>query len=118
MKYFKDYEVACKCGCGQQIENYELCRMIDDARLLANVPFEVTSWNRCHTHNKDIGSTPTSGHVKGEAIDITFTDIHNLGIKMKHLYAVGFNRIGINYEKKFIHVDVSLNKQSDVLFNY
>ena len=118
MKYFKDSEVSCNCGCGQSIYNTELCEKMDSARWLAGIPFRITSWNRCREWNHEQGGSSTSGHLVGEAVDIKYDDSHELYVILKGLYGAEFRRIGINHSKKFIHVDVTFDKIQDVIFTY
>ena len=118
MKYFKDYEIACKCGCGQQVMNEELWEKINEARRLAGIPFRISSWNRCSKRNHKAGGTATSSHLTGEAIDIKYSDSHELFVILKALYGAEFRRVGINHTEKFIHVDVSSTKIQDVVFTY
>lgn len=116
-KYFTVEEQMCKC-CGAVRVDDKLMNMLTKARELAGIPFPVTSWYRCVNHNKKVGGSPTSSHMKGLAVDIAFTDSHDLGLKVKSLYAAGFNRVGINYDSKFVHVDIDEAKAKDVLFKY
>lgn len=118
MIYFKDYEITCKCGCGQLIVNKELFERLSRARELANIPFNVTSWNRCKFHNRMVGGSKTSGHLDGEAVDISFKDNHEKFIMTKALFDSGFKRIGTNEAKKFLHIDVTEYKAQETLFSY
>ena len=71
MIYFKDYEVTCKCGCGYNYEDPELCYKLEKARHESGVRFTISSWCRCAPHNEKEGGSSTSSHVQGEAVDIT-----------------------------------------------
>jgi hypothetical protein len=44
-------------------------KKLDDVRELLNTPIIVTSGYRCLKVNRGIGSSDTSQHVKGEAVD-------------------------------------------------
>jgi hypothetical protein len=45
--------------------------LLDPARELWGAPLAVNSGFRCPALNKAVGGTPTSGHLRGEAADIT-----------------------------------------------
>ena len=119
MKYFK-YGTAdkleCGCGCGMRLDNSFL-EMVDDARELAGVPFSVNSGARCLEYNRSIGSKDTSTHTIGKAVDIAYTDELHLARIVHALSRVGFTRIGVNAQKKFIHVDKDPFKP-DAVFGY
>lgn len=116
-KFFTQEEFDCKCGCGATAEK-ELIHKLDFSRFVAGVPFIITSGMRCLNHNRNIGSKDTSSHVKGLACDIRFTNSREKFRIIKGLMQAGFNRIGINEDKKFIHVDIDKDKSKDVLFKY
>lgn len=116
MKWFKNDDFKCKCGCGLDVVE-ELKELVDEARDIAGVPFIITSGARCLNHNKSIGSNDTSSHIKGLAVDIKYTDDLYL-VRMVHaLSRVGITRFGVNKEKKFIHVDIDKDKPNAV-FGY
>ena len=105
MKYFKKQEFFCKCGCGLNIENIDqtLIYQLNLARKFAGVPFVINSSIRCIKHNRRVGGSPTSSHLKGFAVDIR---TKNKYVKKRVLFGLkqaGFCRIGIY--KTFIHAD-------------
>lgn len=118
MKYFSDEEQSCNCGCNLKIYNPTLNDMIVQARRIANIPFEVTSWTRCEYWNRKVGGSPTSSHIEGKAIDIKFKNNVDLFNIVSALMKVGFVRVGINYDSKFVHCDISMDKTQKVLFTY
>ena len=118
MVYFKDYEMECKCGCGQLYTNKELLERLNRARELADIPFIISSWNRCSKHNHKCGGSSTSGHLRGEAVDIIYKNSVELFSIQKSLFDAGFTRMGINHTSKFIHVDVTPEKLQGVVFTY
>ena len=77
--------------------------MLDEARDIAQVPFRITSGVRSISHNKAVGGTENSSHLRGKAADIACTDSYDRFRIVAALLAVGFNRIGIG--ETFIHVD-------------
>lgn len=117
-KYFTDKDFSCHCGCGLTITDDNFIRLLDKAREQAGIPFVITSGARCLEHNEKVGGSITSSHINGLAVDIAFKDSHSCFLILKSLYDVGFRRLGINFNKSFIHVDVDEGKVQDVLFKY
>jgi hypothetical protein len=68
-KYLSLSEVACKCGCGQ-IPQKVMLDKFDQIREAYGKPIHITSGFRCEKHNKKIGGSKNSNHVKGLAIDV------------------------------------------------
>ena len=123
LRYFHADEFKCKCStnngdsCGMDI-SLELKALIDNARDMAGIPFKITSGARCEAYNKSIGASKTSSHTKGLAVDIKASTSHNRYVIMDALKEVGIDRIGINFDRGFIHCDISKDKPSKVLFGY
>lgn len=106
---FDPVEVTCKCGCGFHHTDIMLLRKLVAARYIAAQPFVINSWCRCKEHNKAVGGTKNSAHLKGEAVDIAAPDNNRRFWIVKALIAAGFNRIGIGED--FVHVDVGSEGQ-------
>lgn len=117
MSYFTDKELSCKCGCGMIVEK-SLMEKLNKARELAGVSFVITSGARCKDHNRKVGGTPNSAHVRGMAADIAYTSSKVKFAILKGLFAAGFNRIGDNPKKSFIHCDIDATLPQDVFFDY
>ena len=114
--YFKDSELQCTCGCNKNNFQTETKMMLNVARERAGIPFIVNSACRCDFHNKLVGGSPTSSHLKGVAVDIrVINSNHRLIIASALLYA-GFKRIGI--ANGFIHADNDTRKTQEVLWTY
>jgi uncharacterized protein YcbK (DUF882 family) len=117
-KNFTTDEFACKCGCGYDTPNPELIRMLQAARDLYGKPMHITSGCRCIKHNAVSGGTPNSAHIQGMAADIaTPTGAMRYQI-IKALMAAGFERIGINFSKRFVHADIDGTKPMPTIFSY
>ncbi len=111
-KHFIKEEFACRCGCGLDDISPLLVKMLEDARERAGIPFTVTSGCRCESHNKIVGGSPTSNHLKGEAVDISAgTGLKKYEIT-KALLDSGFVRVGVG--KVFIHTDISKEKGKSI----
>lgn len=116
MPYFVLEEFDCKCGCGLNNIDLDLVSLLEEARELACIPFNINSGCRCGRHNRRVGGSPTSSHLRGMATDIKATSSKARFAIMQALFMVGFSRIGIH--KRFIHVDIDRKKPSVVLFLY
>ena len=117
-KNFDSSEFACKCGCGYDTPDPELIRMLQTARNLYGKSMIISSGCRCIKHNRTVGGATNSAHITGKAADIlTPTGIDRYLI-IKALIQAGFERLGINFNKKFIHVDVDYSKPSPTIFSY
>jgi len=114
VKYFKKSEFTCKCGCGLNNIDYSLVQKLDFARELAGIPFVLHSACRCPKHNKDVGGSVTSSHLRGYAVDIDVIDSYHRFKILVALLGVGFNRLGIY--SNFIHADIDLDKSQNVIW--
>ena len=106
-KNFSSDEFACKC-CGRQNINENLVFQLQKIRGIVKKPIIITSGYRCPAHNKKIGGSPKSQHLKGNAADIV---IKGYSVKQMYetaltLYKKGIGGIGIYPEQGFIHLDV------------
>jgi len=90
--------------------------MLDTARDIAGITFNINSGFRCPRHNKEVGGSPTSSHLKGLAADIKADTSRKRYLVVKALIQTGFNRIGIG--KNFIHVDLDLDKTDNLMWTY
>lgn len=96
-------------------------RLIDklnEARRIAGVPFVITSGARCVTHNRKVGGTPNSSHIRGLAVDIACPSSQARFAILKGLYLAGFTRIGFNQDKSFFHCDIDDSLPQNVFFDY
>lgn len=117
-KHFSDYELSCHCGCGFKVTDDLFLKRLEYAREMAMIPFVITSSARCDKHNKSVGGVKDSSHTKGCAVDISFKNSGQCFLIVSSLLRAGFKRIGINFEKNFVHCDVDEDKPQDVLFKY
>ena len=71
IKYFKQSEFACKCGCGVSEMNETLIRVADRTREHFGSPMIVSSGRRCASHNARVGGVSSSRHIAnpGKAMD-------------------------------------------------
>lgn len=116
MKFFKEEEFRCKCGCGRAEMMPSTLDKLDKAREIANTPFKITSGFRCKGHNEAVGGKSEGAHTSGYAIDIAASTSPSRYAIMKALLEVGFTRIGIG--SNFIHADDDPSKPSEVMWEY
>ena len=108
----KQSEIACKCGCGKNDIAPLLPHLFQKARDMFGKPILITSGCRCEKNNKLAGGKPDSGHLRGLALDLTCKDPNEFNLAhLNHcLTKAGFERIGLNEAKRFIHVDIDTSK--------
>lgn len=116
MRYFElsEFDSPDAIGSGAYMNNGFL-NMLDRARGIADIPFIVTSGYRTHSHNKSVGGSPTSSHMKGIAVDLAYSDVEDSIRMIRALGIVGFDRIGVG--SGFIHVD-SDNDKPEAYWTY
>ena len=112
-KYFHAWEIPCRCGCGLCTCRTKLIYIANTARTLAGIPFPVTSWNRCPTHNTNIGGMECSSHVTGYAMDIGISNSFDRMVIVAALIAAGAPRIKLRPDH--IHFDIDPIKVWGVL---
>lgn len=106
---FSSEEFECKCGCGFDEVDKELVDVLQSLREALEEPITITSACRCPEHNKAVGGSPRSQHLKGTAADIivkgcTPAFIYNY---LDNLYP---DKYGIGKYKSFTHLDVRSKK--------
>ena len=85
IKYFRLEEFRCKCkkactGYPAKL-NSNLLINLDNLRVHYKEPINLSCGLRCKVHNKEVGGSSTSGHLKGNAADIY---IKNYSNTLKH----------------------------------
>ena len=83
-------------------------QMLDDARGIAGIAFNITSGYRTKEYNKDLlkrgyKASKNSSHLVGKAADISVQSGSERYIIINALIKAGFKRIGV--AKTFIHCD-------------
>lgn len=114
--YFTDNELKCKCGCNQAILAPGFRKHLNELRRQFGKPMIITSGCRCRKHNKNVGGSEDSFHLMGKtahkdcgtcAVDINikgYTEFEADQLKIL-AFALGWT-VGIDYENKFIHIDL------------
>lgn len=111
--YFKKDEFKCR-HCGEnKFDAMYVFKFLNGLRNSVGKPIIITSGYRCPVHNKEIGGSPHSTHVKGIAVDFYIKGVDwnaqkaivvNAWIKYILLKGIPL-RLGIYEDKKFFHID-------------
>ncbi len=109
MKYFKqeEFDSPDSKGSGILMSTIFLDKL-DKARGIYNAPIIINSGYRTIAHNKAVGGSPTSSHLKGLAADLRCTSSLDRYRLISALLAVGIYRFGI--DSTFIHCDIDSSK--------
>jgi zinc D-Ala-D-Ala carboxypeptidase len=114
-KNFSRPEFECPCGCGYDQIEFALVESLQKVRDNFG-PMTINSGCRCGPHNRSVGGSPQSSHLRGLAADIRSANSLSRFNLIRSLLAVGFKRIGIGQE--FIHVDQDLSKPQSLIWLY
>lgn len=120
MKYFKitEFDSPDLEDSGKNMDKVFL-KLLDKARDRAGIPFKILSGYRTKEHNLKVGGRVGSSHCKGLAVDIFLPKgSRERFLIINSLLEVGFNRLGIAFNKGFIHVDMDRSKDENVIWTY
>ena len=109
IKYFKVREFACKDGSDFILLSPELLDVLYRIRLHFNAPVMITSGFRTESHNKKVGGTRDSKHVKGIAADIVVKGVSPSKVAA-YADLLMPDKGGIGEYRTFVHVDVRHEK--------
>ena len=107
----------CKCGCRGNLIDPRVVTMhqaIEEECLMGDLP--VNSGWRCQKHNKAVGGSPTSSHLRGLAADIGCKSSAQRYELLRAAMHQGVGRIGIG--KNFVHIDIDRSKDKRVIWLY
>ena len=92
MKYFThaEFDSPDSPDSGSNMDQSFL-RMLDSAREAAGTPFRINSGFRTPKHNKKVGGSENSSHLRGFAADIHVTSNSTRYVILEALLNVGFN---------------------------
>nr|WP_272874881.1 D-Ala-D-Ala carboxypeptidase family metallohydrolase [Agrobacterium tumefaciens] len=86
--------------------------MLDALRGLLGKPLRINSGYRTPEHNKAVGGASGSGHVTGEAVDISTRGWTKADRTDLILYARKLGFTGIGIASTFIHIDMKARTAS------
>ena len=113
-KHFKQYELECHCGCGQNKMGEKFLSLLEDLRTYYGKPINISSAYRCPEHNNNVSNSGFWGpHTTGQAVDIVICGFNAMHL-LKGILAIGFSGVGISqrgsHEKRFIHIDTLMDE--------
>lgn len=110
-KNFKLSEFECHDGSHEVLLSHTLVLRLQSLRDLVGRPVHIVSAYRNFEHNKEVGGSPNSRHLRGEAADIKVANIAPQQLA-KFAQEAGFTGIGIYMHNgdSFVHVDVRPTK--------
>ena len=94
----------------------EFMEKIEWARANCDFPWIVRSGYRCLLYDKEIGGE--GNHPMGEAIDVAFSNSHQLFIIIRESIQQGIRRIGISFKDKFVHLDIVKGRPDEIIWGY
>ena len=106
---------ACPC-CGENEIDPRVAQMVSDIEEDVGERLKVSSGYRCEKHNRDVGGSDTSSHLKGLAVDL---EIGRSRLRYRVIGAAlkrGIHRIGIG--KNLLHLDIDRQKDPRVIWLY
>ncbi len=106
---FKVNEFACKgkgC-CSKTSVDSKLVEYLQKIRNHFGKPVTINSGYRCATHNKNVGGTSNSYHIKGMAADIVVEGVKPAEVAK---YAESIGVLGLGLYDTFVHVDTRTSK--------
>ena len=105
-QYFQGWELACHCGrqiCSAAPMRAAFLDKLNALRHEWGKPLILTSARRCTWWNKQVGGSPKSQHLLGNAVDIRLDE--DGSTKLVELIPKFFGPCGIGVAKNFVHVD-------------
>ena len=117
MRYFErsEFDSPDVKGSGAEMDTNFL-RLLDELRHQCGFAFVINSGYRTRAHNKKVGGSPNSSHMKGLAVDIACRSSAERYLIVKHAFELGFSRIGI--ANSFVHIDNDAEKPLQVIWTY
>lgn len=111
---FKVKEFRCKCGkCEALLLDETLVTYLQKLRDHFGVSVNVNSGYRCEAHNKAVGGSSTSHHMRGMAADIRVKGISPKAVA-QYAESIGIQRIGLyegTQEGEFVHIGSDTKKR-------
>jgi uncharacterized protein YcbK (DUF882 family) len=119
-QYFSPKEMADRQD-GSLVIDGDFMNWLYDVRIYFNKPMIVSSGYRTLEHQRTVSDAKNSSHVDGQAVDILVfgTDAYDLvGIAMElGVLGLGINQKG-EYNKRYIHLDMSFRRNQPIIWTY
>lgn len=115
--YFKqsEFDSPDEPGSGENMSP-KLLDLLNQLRELCGFPIVINSGFRTAAHNKAVGGSPTSSHLKGLAVDMKCENSSERFKMILNLQKIGITRFGVG--KTFIHADIDESKAQNVVWLY
>jgi uncharacterized protein YcbK (DUF882 family) len=101
---FRRSEFACRCNCGFDDISPVLIKALQELRDTIAQAIHVSSGCRCEAHNRRVGGSRQSQHIRGTAADISCRWLTPQELRRYALQIEAFKGIGLY--RGFLHVDV------------
>lgn len=97
---------------------YELWARLNIIRAILGKPIIINSWYRDEQHNARVGGSPTSQHLRGQAVDIkapdaTLQELLTAISKSIEILNLEYGQIIVYRNQKFIHISLPTAKHSN-----
>ncbi len=106
--HFSRHEFACRCGCGFDTVDSEVLNILETVRPHYMVQVTITSGCRCEEHNKAVGGSKNSQHVKARAVDFQVKDREAVEV-YDFLNSLFPDELGLGLYSGWIHLDTRPN---------
>ena len=121
-KNFSAEEFKCRCGCLVNSTEIELLYALQAVRDITEESIKISSGYRCASHNKAVGGSEKSSHLRGLACDISVpSSAYAFKIMRAIIVSNRFKRIGygkMNSGELVLHLDIDSSKVQEVLWGY
>lgn len=109
--HFRIREFQCNDGSDTILIDNKLPKLLEQIRVYAEAPVEITSAYRTIAYNAKVGGATNSQHTKGTAADI-ITKGRSVTQIAKFAQAIGASGVGLYTKDNFVHVDTRAGKKS------
>lgn len=93
----------------------EFLGMLEKVRVAIGRPIFLSSAYRCPEHNRAVGGSSQSYHLKGQAVDIVCISAIDRYKLVAEALKSGFNGIGV--ARQFVHID-NRQEKTERLWSY
>lgn len=107
-EHFSPTEVSCK-HCGELYVDEDSMNALEELRYLWGKPIIITSGHRCPVHNKNVGGTPNSQHLKIAFDCVCEGRLQNEFVNLAR--QAGFTGIGRYRQRNFVHLDLGPKRE-------
>lgn len=116
--YFARKEIECPC-CGLYCPDEEFLTYLNELREACGFPIFLNSFCRCEKHNREIGGSPRSAHLRGLAADIRIPDNYTRAVIIGNWTLIA-NKYNLPYRieigKHYIHIDIDRTKPQPIIW--